>query len=454
MLLEEPKILCNDDSEAAAGAPLIAALPAGLALTERACGMLRAFLNDHGLGDWQICSGSHLDVADIDYHIDAVGDAGASWVRAQALTRDGEALMTLEHNGCNIPWVASGGFLHLKNREVVVARWSWISEHELTKRELYLVAAPNAKAFAALKERMKKHRRTWSANVWQFVTGYANRDGPRVTRAPVDAQSLFMPQALRDRVRQDVVSFFTEPVAAMYRTLQVPYRRGVLLHGPPGNGKTSLIRLLGAELGAVPFLVLRADQSFDADDFNEVIRRWKNLAPAVLVIEDLNWLLKVVNISTFLNTLDGIDDTPSYSPAVADKPAGGLMMIATTNDPAALDPAINNRPGRFDVVIEITSPSDELRLQFLQAKLPELDAQTLRRAVSISRGFAFAHLQELLRLSGLYALATQRTIRSSEDVLRAAEEIRAAQETAHRGFPSATPDIPFGLQHLRTLARE
>jgi hypothetical protein len=454
MLLELENPLSHDDLSAAGSkAPLVGALPAGLVFTERACGMLRSFLNDCGLADWKIFSGYHLDISDIDYHFEAVGDADAAWVSAAALSREGEAMMTLETSSTNL-WLASGGFLHLKNRQVIVARWSWIAEHDGNKRELLLVAAPSAKHFADLQEKVRKHRRTWSASVWQFVSGYAHSDGPRVPRAPVDAANLFMPTALRDRVRTDVVSFFSEPVAALYRSLDVPYRRGVLLHGPPGNGKTSLIRLLGAELPAVPFMVLRANHNFDADDFTEIVRRWKTLAPAVLVIEDLNWLLKIVNISTFLNLLDGIDDTPSYAAQNHGGAGEGLMLIATTNDPAALDPAINNRPGRFDVVIEITSPSDELRTQFLQVKLPGLELETVRRAVALSRGFSFAHLQELLRLSGLFALAAGRTSRTSEDVIKATEDIRRTQEQAHRGFPSATPDLPFGLQHLRTLPRE
>jgi len=454
MLLELENTLSHDESFIAdPKAQLVGALPAGLVFSERACGMLRAFLSERGLADWKIFSGYHLDISDIDYHFDAVGDADAAWVSADALSRDGEPMMTLESSSTAL-WLASGGFLHLKNRQVIVARWSWIAEHDGSKRELLLVAAPSARQFGDLRERMRKHRRTWSANVWQFVSGYANCDGPRVARAPVDAASLFMPEALRDRVRTDVVSFFSESVAALYRSLDVPYRRGVLLHGPPGNGKTSLIRLLGAELPGVPFMVLRANANFDADDFTEIVRRWKNLAPAVLVIEDLNWLLKIVNISTFLNLLDGIDDTPNYAAQKSGGAGEGLMLIATTNDPGALDPAINNRPGRFDVVIEIASPSDELRTQFLQVKLPGLGPEIVRRVGSLSRGFSFAHLQELLRLSGLFALAAGRSSRSSEDVIKAAEDIRRTQEQAHRGFPSATPDLPFGLQHLRTLSRE
>jgi hypothetical protein len=52
-------------------------------------------------------------VSDIDYHFEAVGDADASWMRAEALSRAAEAMMTLE-SGSNGLWLAAGGFLHLR----------------------------------------------------------------------------------------------------------------------------------------------------------------------------------------------------------------------------------------------------------------------------------------------------------------------------------------------------
>ena len=73
--------------------------------------------------------------------------------------------------------------------------------------------------------------------------------------------------------------------------------------------------------------------------------------PAVLVIEDLDWLLEHTNVSTFLNLIDGVESDGGRA-------AGGLLLIATTNHPDKLDPAVNNRPGRFDVVVEIPPPDE------------------------------------------------------------------------------------------------
>jgi SpoVK/Ycf46/Vps4 family AAA+-type ATPase len=186
-------------------------------------------------------------------------------------------------------------------------------------------------------------------------------------------------------------------------------------------------------------MLLRTSASFDSDDLEEVIRRWTAQAPAILVIEDLNWLLEKVNVSLFLNLLDGVDSKTGD---------GGLLLIATSNHPDQLDPAINNRPGRFDVVIEMPPPDRAMRSSFLHRKLAEIDAGAIEKVASQTEGLSFAHLQEILRLSGLTAIQGGRTRRTVEDVQSAASAVIGTHEQAVRGFPR-TPEVPFGLLPLR-----
>jgi len=98
-----------------------------------------------------------------------------------------------------------------------------------------------------------------------------------------------------NRVDSEIIGFFKPEVAAMYRQLGVPYRRGVLMYGEPGNGKTSLIRRIGAALPNVAALLLRAGTNFDTDDLTSAFNEWKALAPAMLVIEDLTAVIQTVN---------------------------------------------------------------------------------------------------------------------------------------------------------------
>ena len=133
----------------------------------------------------------------------------------------------------------------------------------------------------------------------------------------------------------------------------------------------------------IPALVLKASANFDSDDLEAVVKRWTGLAPAILVIEDLDWLLKAVNVSTLLNSLDGISTS-----------AQGMLLIATTNHPDRLDPAINNRPGRFDVSIEMPNPDRALRESFFQSRLAHLPAEISIMTAGLCEGLSFAHLQE------------------------------------------------------------
>jgi hypothetical protein len=170
-------------------------------------------------------------------------------------------------------------------------------------------------------------------------------------------------------------------------------------------------------------------------DACNVLRQWRQQAPAILVIEDLDWLVRQINVSTLLNLLDGVD---------SDAGAGGLLLIATTNNPQELDPAINNRPGRFDVVNEIDRPDEDMRRELLRRKLPETDSATLDAVAEATDGLSFAQVMEVLRLSGFAAIAAGRSQRTEDDLLEAAKTVSATNEDARRGFP-IKPDAPFGL---------
>lgn len=135
-----------------------------------------------------------------------------------------------------------------------------------------------------------------------------------------------------------------------YTNLGIPYHRGYLLSGPPGNGKTSIIHAIASELKAS---IVILDISSVRDD-GELAHLLSTIGRVVLVIEDIDCLFvqraaeKTINVSFsgLLNALDGLMSS------------NGQVVFMTTNHPELLDPALIRR-GRVDRIFEIENATRE-----------------------------------------------------------------------------------------------
>lgn len=201
---------------------------------------------------------------------------------------------------------------------------------------------------------------------------------------------LVLAGSLKETLRGDFHQFLS--ARSRYESLGVPWRRGSLLIGPPGNGKTHCVRALVKELG-IPCLYVRSlhHQYYTSEHLLQtVFDRARQLRPCILILEDLDSLINAENQSFFLNQLDGFDRNI------------GLLVIATTNHPEKIDRAIVDRPSRFDRKYHFSLPGVDERQAYLrhwQGRLMEetrWTEESLTALASRTEGFSFAYLKELV----------------------------------------------------------
>lgn len=223
---------------------------------------------------------------------------------------------------------------------------------------------------------------------------------------------------LKQEIREDLEQFFT--AYDTYKRYNIPWKRGILFVGPPGNGKTHAVKAIINALDKPCLYVknFRAEHMTDEDNIRSVFDRARKAAPCILVLEDLDALLTPQNRSYFLNELDG------FAANV------GIVTLATTNHPERLDPSILDRPSRFDRKYPFDLPAQAEREAYitmwngnLQESLRASDV-TIVQLAEVTEGFSFAYLKELFLSSMMRWIAhpeqgsMERTLISQVDVLR------------------------------------
>lgn len=208
-------------------------------------------------------------------------------------------------------------------------------------------------------------------------------------------ESLVLDGTLKEEIQTDIAAFFANRVA--YEEHGVPWKRGILFLGPPGNGKTHAVK---AVINAVaqPCLYVKALHRHRA--IATVFAHARRAAPCVLVFEDLDSLVRKEMRSELLNELDGFAANT------------GILVLATTNHPKKLDPALIDRPSRFDRKYHFDLPTLGTRHAYierwnagLRAAL-RLPAAAVADTAARTEGFSFAYLKELFVSATMRWMAT------------------------------------------------
>ena len=234
-------------------------------------------------------------------------------------------------------------------------------------------------------------------------------------------ENLVLADPLKQEIQKDFSQFFQS--RELYDKHGIPWKRGVLFIGPPGNGKTHTVKALINQLGR-PCLYVKSFKSecgTEEENMRSVFDRAR-MTPCVLVLEDLDSMIADRSRSFLLNELDGFDANT------------GVVVLATTNHPERLDPAILDRPSRFDRKYYFNLPADAERRAYiagwnnqLQSEL-RLSEEGMAHLVQDTEGFSFAYIKELFLSSMMHWVATDGI--SMDQVVRAQAAQLLEQMTA------------------------
>jgi cell division protease FtsH len=235
----------------------------------------------------------------------------------------------------------------------------------------------------------------------------------------------------------EVVDFLKHP--DKYKRAGAIGPRGVLMVGPPGTGKTLLARAVAGEAG-VPFLALTGSSFVEmfvgvgAARVRDLFADARKKAPAIIFIDEVDAIggrrggsgqfggndEREQTLNQLLAEMDGFD------------PATGVVLIAATNRPESLDPALL-RPGRFDRTVEIPLPNQSERRAILVVHTPDkrlaadVDLDVVARGTP---GFAGADLANLVNEAAIVAVRHERGILTGADFESARDRILLGRRDA------------------------
>ncbi len=194
-----------------------------------------------------------------------------------------------------------------------------------------------------------------------------------------------IPNSVTEEVVNEIKNFWSEGVSAKFKEYGLVHKRGVLLAGKPGTGKTvTLAKTAEIIIEEMDGIVLFNPSAGDLPGFLKLIKDIEPNRKVLVIWEEFDSVLRGYE-SELLSLLDG------------EIQVGNIVYLATTNYLTRIPSRIKNRPSRFARVIEVNEPTAEARRIFLNAKLTPQDKQLhLEAMVHASEGFVMDQLKDMI----------------------------------------------------------
>ena len=238
---------------------------------------------------------------------------------------------------------------------------------------------------------------------------------------------------------QEIVAFLKDPTTHGRLGARIP--KGILLVGPPGTGKTLLARAVAGEAG-VPFFSINGSEFVEmfvgvgAARVRDLFTQARANAPCIIFIDELDALGRARGISGLSGGHDEKEQTLNQLLSELDgfDPTIGVVLLAATNRPEVLDPALL-RAGRFDRQVSVDRPDKIGRVGILQVHLKKIKLATDVNPAAIAAltpGFTGADLANLVNEAAVLATRRRAQSVSLEDFTAAIERVIAGPEKRNR----------------------
>jgi SpoVK/Ycf46/Vps4 family AAA+-type ATPase len=248
---------------------------------------------------------------------------------------------------------------------------------------------------------------------------FSQKEGYFVTKQSIYTDELLtLPIKEVDSILHDIKNFWSRE--EKFKEYNLIYKRGILLYGPPGCGKSCCIqRIIKHLIEEKNGLVFSVSNHYDLERYIDfmpnILRVIEPNRPIVTILEDLDGLVAHHETETMvLNVLDGMRQSEK------------IVYVATTNYPEKLKERILNRPSRFDKRYKIGYPTPAVREFYFKNKLKKEDLKKvdMKAWVKKSDGFSLAHLREMITSIIILGNEFEYTI----NYLKELEEIPTSEE--------------------------
>jgi len=227
---------------------------------------------------------------------------------------------------------------------------------------------------------------------------HSNNIGHYLEKQIVDTDELlYLPDTASESVIEEIEKFWT--LKDQFNERGFIHKRGILMWGDPGSGKTATIQLMIKSIIESGGLAIFAQHPDITTACLQMIRRIEPDRKIIVVLEDFESMVREFGDSEFLAMLDG------------ESQVGDVVFVATTNYPEKLDKRFIDRPSRFDTIKKIGMPTAAAREFYLSHKESTLVGEELAHWVKSSKGMSIAHLKEMIISNRCYGIPIEKVIK-------------------------------------------